>query len=331
VLRKREKQYIDVQFFEGGSVVIIPTFGYCQSYYIVIRNINTQNQPMKPSIISICLFLLVNFLFSGCSQSHPDFNSIPYGNNDEAGNFIDLNGTKIYFEVYGDGPPLVLIHGNGGNIACMEPQIEFFKKKYKVIIADCRGRGKSDLGIDSLTYIQMSKDINDILDYLKLDSAYVIGRSDGGIISLLMGIYYPEKVKKIAAFAANLSPDTSSLYPFFYNQVIKNRKLADEMIANKDKTQNWRVVQQQNRLMEYQPYITANDLHKIKCPVLVLSSDRDIIKVEHTLFIYRNISQASLCIFPGENHYLTKSNPNLFNKTVDKFFDETFRGDEWRQ
>jgi pimeloyl-ACP methyl ester carboxylesterase len=277
------------------------------------------------------VFLFFALSFNSLVQAQPDSKEIPYGNNKEAGNFIAVNGVKIYYEIYGEGTPLVLLHGNGGNIAYMKPQIEYFARKYKVIIMDCRGRGKSELGSDSLTYMQMTEDIVAILNQLKLDSAYVIGRSDGGIIALLLAVFYPDKVKKVAAFAANLTPDTTALYPFFYDQVKADRKEAEAMIAETDTSQNWKVLQQRNRLMEFQPHISANDLHKIKCPVLVLSTDRDIIREEHTLFIYRNISRANLCIFTGENHYVTKNNPDLFNATVDKYFDDPFQGDQLRQ
>jgi pimeloyl-ACP methyl ester carboxylesterase len=258
-------------------------------------------------------------------------NAIPYGNNKEAGQYIHVDGVKIYFEIYGKGDPLVLIHGNGGNIAYMKPQIEYFDKQYKVIVMDCRGRGNSELGNDSLTYSQMTNDVVAVLNFLHLDSAYVIGRSDGGIIALLMAIYYPEKVRKVAAFSANLTPDTTALFPFFYRQLVEARKTADEMIAKNDTSQNWRLLQQRNRLMEFQPHITAGDLSKIKCPVLVISADRDIIPEIHTLYIYKNIPRANLCIFTGENHYVTANNPGLFNTTVGKYFDEPFRGEELRE
>jgi pimeloyl-ACP methyl ester carboxylesterase len=242
-----------------------------------------------------------------------------------------INGVKQYYEIYGQGAPLVLIHGNGGSISYMKPQIDFFSKKYKVIVMDCRGRGKSELGKDSLTYMQITKDIIGILDYLHLDSTYVVGRSDGGIIALLMAIYHPEKVKKIVAFAANVTPDTTSLYPSFYNEVVIERKQADKMLARKDTTQNWKTIQQRNRMMEYQPHISTNDLHKIKCPVLVMSTDRDIIREEHTFFIYQNIIKANLCILTGENHYVTKNNPDLFNTIVEKYLEDPFKGEEMRR
>ncbi len=149
---------------------------------------------MRNYVTPVVALLIITFIFpvSIIAQSEV----IDYGNNKEAGNFIILDGAKQYFEIYGQGDPLVLIHGNGGSISFMKPQIEFFARKYKVIVMDCRGRGKSDLGKDSLTYSQMTKDITGILDYLHLDSTFVVGRSDGGIIALLMAIYHPEKAKR---------------------------------------------------------------------------------------------------------------------------------------
>jgi pimeloyl-ACP methyl ester carboxylesterase len=164
-----------------------------------------------------------------------------------------------------------------------------------------------------------------------LDSAYLVGRSDGGIIALLLGIYFPEKVKKIAAFGANLCPDTTAGYPFLISQVHKDRIHAEEMIARNDTTKNWFLIKQLDRLMEFQPHISVTDLRKIKSPVLILSSDRDVIKEEHTLFIYQNIPKANLCIFPVETHWITIENPTLFNTTVQKFFSEPYRGNEIRK
>ena len=262
------------------------------------------------------------------AQSDP--NSSLYGNNKESGNYITIDGAKQYYEVYGQGDPLVLIHGNGGDIAYMKPQIEFFSKKYKVIVMDCRGRGKSELGNDSLSYLRMTKDIVEILDYEQLDSTYVLGRSDGGILALYLAINYPKKVKKIVSFSANLTPDTAALFPVIYHDIKKRRKYADEMLAKKDTTQNWYVIQQRFRMMEFQPNISVNDLYKIKCPVLVMSTDRDMIREDHTLFIYQNIDKANLCFLPGVNHFVSKSGPRLFNEIVETFFQSKFKGDELR-
>jgi pimeloyl-ACP methyl ester carboxylesterase len=256
---------------------------------------------------------------------------VAYGNNRDAGHYVVFNGVRIYYEAYGKGEPLILLHGNGGNIAGMKFQIAYFSKHYNVIAMDCRGRGKSELGRDSLTYMQMTRDAAALLSHLQIDSAYVIGRSDGGIIGLLLGIYFPEKVKKIAALGANLWPDTTALYPQEVETNRRERKRAEEMLAQKDTTQNWLLAQQRYRLMEFQPHISGSDLRRIQSPVLVVSCDRDLIQEEHTLFIYRHISRSNLCIFPGETHWITSTNPELFNTTVAKFFSEPFKGEEFRK
>jgi pimeloyl-ACP methyl ester carboxylesterase len=290
----------------------------------------SSNQQMKYYMTKICGLLSMIFLLTISVNAQTDLKAIPYGSNKATGNYITIDGAKQYYEVYGQGEPLVLIHGNGGNIEYMKPQIEYFAKKYKVIVMDCRGRGKSELGKDSLTYTQMTKDIVGILNYLHLDSTYVVGRSDGGILALLLAINYPQKVKKAVAFAANLTADTIGLYSFNYEEVKRERRQADDMISKKDTTQNWEVIQQRNRMMEFQPNITVTDLNRIKCPVLVMSTDRDIIPEEHTLFIYRNISKANLCILTGENHYVTKNNPDLFNSIVGKYLEDNYKGEELR-
>ncbi len=257
--------------------------------------------------------------------------TVPYGDNAKAGQYAVVNGVKLYYEVYGEGEPLVLLHGNGGNIAAMKNQIAYFSRHYRVIAMDCRGRGKSELGPVPLTYDNMAKDVAALLGQLRVGPAYIVGRSDGGIISLLMAINYPEKVKKIAAFGANLVPGPTALYPQILEQMKNERQQAEEMMAKHDTSRNWLLLYQLNRMMETQPNISVQDLHKIQAPVLVMSTDRDLIPEEHTLLIYRNIPRANLCILPGETHWITSTNPELFNATVAKFLSEPFQGEEVRR
>lgn len=278
---------------------------------------------MKKSLL-LTLFAMHLYTTSMAQQT------IPYGDNKEAGKYIKLNGINLYYEVYGTGKPLILIHGNSTATKGWGAQIDYFSKKYKVYSIDCRGRGKSELGDDSLTYIQQARDVHAFIEQLKLDSVYILGKSDGGIVGILLGIYFPQHIQKIVAFGANMEPDTNALYPLAVKDAHDGRVKADAMLAAKDGTKNWKVEQQRNRMMEFQPHITAADLHKITLPVLVMSCDRDVIKEEHTFFIYKNIPKANLCILPNEKHGVAKLNPELFNTTVDTYLSEPFHGEEYR-
>lgn len=276
--------------------------------------------------VPIARLFLVLFLFLSISSQAQSGSKTKYGNNKKAGHFIQLNGVKLYYEDYGKGNPIILLHGNGGNISAMSSQIEYFSKKNRVIAMDCRGRGKSELGKDSLTYIQMTKDLNDLLNYLKLDSTYILGRGDGAIIGLTLAMQYPNKVKKIAAFEVNITPGTDDLYDF--EGITEARKHAEEMLAANDTSDNWSLIRQLYRLMEFQRVISPQDLKKVQCPVLVLSCDRDTAKDERSLFVYRNIRKSNLCIFNGESSGMTNSGPALFNVTVENFFSEPIKGEE---
>ncbi len=124
-------------------------------------------------------------------------NQVPYGNNPAAGKYALVNGIQLYYEVYGEGSPLLLLHGNGGSIASRSTQISAYEKKYKVIAVDSRCHGKSGCSIGELTYEQMAADINALLEQLHIDSLYIWGHSDGAIIGLIMGYKYPKKVKNL--------------------------------------------------------------------------------------------------------------------------------------
>jgi len=215
----------------------------------------------------------------------------------------------LYYEIYGEGKPLVMLHGNGGSIEAFKYQIPFFEKQYKIIAIDSRLQGKSGGASDTLSYDMMAADFAGLLDYLKIDSAYVLGWSDGGIDGLVLAMHFPEKVSKLAITGANIVPDTTAMYAADLEQM-KHTVLTST--SEKEKTLN--------RMMIYQPQIPYSDLKKIHCPVLVMAGDKDMIKPEHTLKIFQSLPSVSLCIFPDSYHHVCQQHPALFNQTVLTFF-----------
>lgn len=277
--------------------------------------------------IKALLLLLTSSVF-GIANAQVQMNSkfdTPYGNNTAVGKFVELNGAKIYYEEYGKGEPLLLIHGNSGSIETMGNQIDYFKSKYRVIAADSRGQGKSELKTDSLTFVQITKDTEALVNHLKLDSISIIGWSDGGIVGLQMGISGKSKIKKIIAMGANLRPDSTAIYSWATKYVQNFRKLIISKIKEKDTSENWNLLKQLTGLLAYQPNIPAKDLSKIKAKVLVIAGDRDVIRNEHTVEIFENIPKAQLCIMPGETHFAPASSPEVFNAIANKFLSEPFK------
>jgi len=245
-----------------------------------------------------------------------------YGNNKAVGKYYSIRGFKMYCEVYGTGKPLLIIHGNGGSINNFIYQIPYFSKKYKCIIADSRAQGKSTDTGDSLSYEMMADDYAALLDAMKIDSAYVIGWSDGGINALLLAIRHPEKVKKLASTGANLVPDTTAVPQEIWDMVMPS--LTD--LRNKpNKTAVEKNQLKLFNLLAYQPHIPLSDLNRISCPSLIIGGDHDVIKEEHTMQIYKNIPKAYLWILPGSGHSTPVVYKDDFNKVVDRFFSNPYR------
>jgi pimeloyl-ACP methyl ester carboxylesterase len=245
-----------------------------------------------------------------------------YGKNKEAGKYYNIRGFKMYAETYGTGQPLLIIHGNGGSINNFLYQIPYFSKKYKVIIADSRAQGNSKDEADSLSYEMMADDYAALLDQMKIDSAYVIGWSDGGINGLLLAIRHPVKVKKLAVTGANLWPDTTAVFNDVEQMVLPEYNSAKAM-TNRTPRQKagWKLL----RLLIEEPHISLSDLHRISVPTLVIGGDHDVIKPEHTLLIAQNIPNSYLWILPNSGHSTPIIYKDEFNKTINDFFSTPFR------
>jgi pimeloyl-ACP methyl ester carboxylesterase len=262
----------------------------------------------------LLLFLLAFSMHAYCQQ-------IDYGNNPKAGKYYEVRGTKMYEETYGKGKPLLLIHGNGGSIKSMAKIIPYFSQHYKVIATDSRAHGKSTDRGDSLSFEMMADDEAALLDKMHVDSAYVIGWSDGGIVALVLAMRHPEKVIKLASTGANLWPDSTALIPSLW----KNEKAYYDSMRTKTLTtakekNDWKIF-----LLDWlQPNIPLSALHAIRCPALIISGDHDLIRLEHTIQIYQNIPHAYLWVLPNSGHGTLIEHTEEFDKKVNEFFEKPF-------
>jgi pimeloyl-ACP methyl ester carboxylesterase len=269
--------------------------------------------------------------FQGFTQNETDslseafqllMDNSPYGKNTTVGRFYNIRGLRMYAETYGTGQPLLIIHGSGGSINNFMFQIPYFAKNYKVIVADSRSQGNSKDETDSLSYEMMADDYAALLDEMKVDSAFVIGWSDGGIIGLLMAIHHSKKVKKLVVTGANLWPDTTAVFDDV-RQIFLPRYNFAKAIPDKNAMQKsaWKLL----RLVIEEPHISLSDLKKISVPALVIGGDHDMVKPEHTLLISQSIPKSYLWIVPNSGHSPLLVHKDQFNITVDEFFSKPYR------
>ncbi len=253
------------------------------------------------------------------------FDTTIYGRNPQAGRFVQIRGFRMYYETYGQGEPLLIIHGNGGSINNFLYQIPYFSTHYKVILADSRAHGRSiDTG-DSLSYEMMTDDLNALLDTLKVKQANVIGWSDGGINGLLLAIRHPEKVWKLAITGANLWPDSTAVDPWGSRWAKGLNDEADAQYKTGKLDQQAKNGRKVIHLLSYEPHITIAQLKSITCPTLVIGGDHDIILAEHTLLIAKNIPRSYCWILPNSGHSTPIYYKDDFNRIVHDFFSKPFR------
>lgn len=226
----------------------------------------------------------------------------------------------MYCEAYGHGSPLLMIHGNNGSISTFASIIPYFAQKYHVIVADSRAQGRSVDHKDSLTFEMMADDEIALMNAMHLDSANVLGWSDGGIVALLMAIRHPEKVIRIATSGANLRPDSGAIDPKIWKEQQRIYDLSkNKALKTSDEKNKWKIF-----LLDcFQPNIPLKDVRSIHCPAFIIGGDHDIIPVKHTIEISRNIPNSKLWIVSNSGHATFIEHEDEFNKRVDQFFSAT--------
>lgn len=259
---------------------------------------------------------------SAYAQYPPVFKNSAYGHNPKYGHYATIRGFKMYYEIYGQGKPLLFIHGNGGEINNFSGQIPYFvQKHYQVIAVDSRAQGKSTDASDSLNYTIMAEDYNTLLDTLHIKGCNLIGWSDGGIIGLLLAIHHPDKIEKLAVTGANLWNDSTAIAPDMPGipvQILDSLSKLPQTAEVKNEIKVWNLVYKE-------PGITLAQLHSIQCATLVIGGDNDLILPKHTLLIAENIPKSYLWIVPNSGHSTLINYKDQFNQTVELFFRRPYR------
>ncbi|MFN1216695.1 alpha/beta fold hydrolase [Chryseobacterium kwangjuense] len=252
-------------------------------------------------------------LISDVSQYQTESGNSIYGKNTAAGAYLPLKDTRLYYEVYGEGEPLFLLHGNSGSIKDFYQQIPVLAKQFKVIAVDTRGQGKSiDTSKKDFTYTRFAEDVKALADQLGFKKVNIAGWSDGGITGLEFALKYPETCHKVIAIGANAFPEgvDERLVSHMKNQLLVLQAENDPQKFNEK-----RLV----KIMLNEPHISEKDLTKIKSPVLVIAGDKDVIKQEHTKMMAKQIPNAELKIYKDATHMIPFEKADELNADIVRF------------
>lgn len=212
---------------------------------------------------------------------------------------IKLDSANIHFEIYGSGEKnVLLLHGNGESSAHFEKVFEPWSKDYSLIAMDSRGQGKSSFGVKKLTINQIAKDAFALLEALNVEKTYVVGFSDGANVAMSMLLNDENGIIEKAVLAGgNLNPKgIKEIYQMPIEMGFK--MLAKKAMKESSARKKLAVM----ALMVREPNVQAEELSKIKVPVLVMAGSRDMVKEKHTRLIASSIPNAKLEIIKGCDH-----------------------------
>jgi len=283
---------------------------------------------------SLTIFLLVAVQIGVAASGE----GIPYGNNPDAGHYLQVGDAKIYYEIYGSGHPLVLLHGGlFGYIDEFGGVIPGLSEHYTVIAIALRGHGKSELGNQPLSNELFAEDSATVIRHVTREPVDLVGFSVGAMASYWLTINHPDLVHRLIAvggpIATSGSTDTAGAEAEAYNDPAEfEKQLPPQFVARRNKIYPDRAVW--NRLVVAMGKALATDrdipkerVQSIQVPTLIAAGDRDVYtKSEHFVEIYHLLPHGELAIVPGCGHTVFKCNPNLMLDLVEHFLQSEVPG-----
>ena len=253
--------------------------------------------------------------------------------------FAEVNGTRLYYEIVGQGPPVILIHGGLVDSRMWDDQMNDFSKQCQVVRYDLRGFGKSAGTSEPFSHIE---DLRALLEFLKIERATIVGLSLGGIIAADFTLEYPEKVDRLVLVGSGLRGDKqpptkeqklawealtrgaepftevtmqSGLYNGVHRDTVVYTRLRQMLLDNFKAVSTFRP-----GLWKYPEPPTIERLGSINAPTLVVIGSRDGQSLKNIAYLLaKKIRRARMVVINGASHHPPVEKPKQFNKIVLNF------------
>lgn len=268
---------------------------------------------------------------------------------DPKGHYAELDGISLYYEVHGDGPPLVLLHGGLGAVEMFGEVLPLLAEGRRVVAVDLQAHGRTADVDRPLTYEQMADDVAALIPHLGLDRADVMGYSLGGGVALQTAIRHPDAVRKLAVVSAPFGRD--GWYPEVRGgmeqmgpeaaEPMKGTPMYQLYSAIAPRTEDWPVLLTKMGDLLRHDYDWSEEVATIRAPTMVVVGDADSVRTAHAVEFFgllgggkadagwggSGMPKARLAILPATTHYDIFSSPALAS-AVAPFLDAPMPGSE---
>jgi pimeloyl-ACP methyl ester carboxylesterase len=241
--------------------------------------------------------------------------------------YVEHDGARIWYAVYGSGRPVILLHGgigHSGNWGYQVPAL--VRSGYRVVLVDSRGHGRSTRDGRPFSYDLMASDVLAVMDVVCLTKAAVVGWSDGACTALILGANAPARIMGVFYFGCNMDP--SGTRDFEPNPIVDrcfSRHVKDYARLSATPARFDAFRDAVGLMQRTQPNYSAADLARIRVPVTVVQSEHDeFIRREHAEYLAKSIPGAELRILAGVSHFAPLQRPEQFNSEVLAFLGKAF-------
>lgn len=235
--------------------------------------------------------------------------------------YAPVDGVRIWYAEFGHGSPVILLHGGLANAEYWGNQVRTLEGRYRVIVMDSRGHGRSTRNAAPFGYDLMAEDVLGLMNYLHIPKAAIVGWSDGAIIGLDLAIHHPDRVTRLFAFAANSDPSgvkDVSRSPVFTRFIARARVEYQHRSPTPREYDSF--LAQITKMWATQPHFTAAELEGIHTPTWIVDADHDeAIERANTLFMADQIPRSGLLILPQVSHFAFLQDPGLFDAALSRF------------
>lgn len=257
--------------------------------------------------------------------------------------YLDNDGCQLHYEEYGQGAPVLLVHGLGSSTRDWEYQLSELAAHYRVIALDLRGHGRSDKPRERYSIAGFAEDVAALIEHLNLAPVHLVGISMGGMIGFQLGVDHPELLKSLCI--VNSGPEVKAKRPRDYLEIAKrwslSRLLSLESIAKglgrllfpkPEQAELRRKIEQRWPQNDKRAYLASLDaiigwgvrerLARIVCPTLVISADRDYTPVAQKQAYVSELPNARLLVIEDSRHATPLDQPECFNNGLLAFLAE---------
>lgn len=238
------------------------------------------------------------------------------------GEYVDAGGVRTYYEVHGDGDPVVLLHGGFEGADSWGAQTPELSRHYRLVLPERRGHVHTPDVDGPITYENMAADTIAFMEKLKTGPAHLVGWSDGALVGLLAAIQRPELVRKLVMIGQYVNKDGEAPWFGEMTAAISIETCPPFLRDGYDRfspdgTDHFPVVfEKMVELWRTEPNLALSELARVKAPTLVLAGDTDIITVEHAAAMYEALPDAQLAVVPGASHVVPIEKPELINRLL---------------